>query len=118
MSEENKDMGSSFEIGSLEQRLRQAVDEIDNIKLSFTKNTEELSRIKTMLDVEALKEITSKIGSGSTPRGGESAYKESGISLIRSQNIYDEGMREKGLVFIDEEQAKKLNNVSVEKNDI
>lgn len=61
MSEENKDMGSSFEIGSLEQRLRQAVDEIDNIKLSFTKNTEELSRIKTMLDVEALKEITSTI---------------------------------------------------------
>ncbi len=65
-----------------------------------------------------LQEITSKIGSGSTPRGGESAYKESGISLIRSQNIYDDGMREKGLVFIDEVQAKKLDNVTVEEDDI
>ncbi len=65
-----------------------------------------------------LQEITSKIGSGSTPRGGESAYKQSGISLIRSQNIYDDGMRKKGLVYIDAAQAKKLDNVTVEKNDI
>jgi len=28
-----------------------------------------------------------KIGSGSTPRGGNEAYKQEGISLIRSQNI-------------------------------
>ncbi len=65
-----------------------------------------------------LGEITSKIGSGSTPRGGESSYKTKGITLIRSQNIYDDGMRKKGLVFIDDEQAKKLDNVTVEKNDI
>ena len=62
--------------------------------------------------------ITSKIGSGSTPRGGESSYKESGISLIRSQNIYDDGFHKKGLAFIDETQAKKLDIVAVEKNDI
>jgi restriction endonuclease S subunit len=66
----------------------------------------------------SLSEITSKIGSGSTPRGGESAYKQSGITLIRSQNIYDEGMKEKGLVFIDDQQAKKLDVVTVEKEDI
>ncbi len=65
-----------------------------------------------------LKSITSKIGSGATPRGGESSYKESGISLIRSQNIYDYGMLEDGLAFIDDEQAKKLKNVIVEKDDV
>ncbi|MFK5975407.1 MAG: restriction endonuclease subunit S [Sulfurovum sp.] len=69
-------------------------------------------------DMVKLGDITSKIGSGATPRGGEMAYKESGITLIRSQNIYDNAFHEKGLAFIDEEQAKKLDNVSVEKNDV
>ena len=32
-----------------------------------------------------LEEITSKIGSGATPRGGDESYKENGISLIRTE---------------------------------
>lgn len=65
-----------------------------------------------------LQEITSKIGSGSTPRGGESAYVEKGVTLIRSQNIYDNEFYTKGLAFIDDDQAKKLDGVTVEENDI
>jgi type I restriction enzyme M protein len=65
-----------------------------------------------------LKDLTSKIGSGSTPRGGESAYIEAGITLIRSQNVYDNEFYKEGLVFIDDDQAKKLNVVTVEENDI
>lgn len=68
--------------------------------------------------IERLKDITSKIGSGSTPRGGESSYKESGISLIRSMNVYDNKFKYDGLAYIDEEQAKLLSNVIVENNDI
>jgi len=65
-----------------------------------------------------LGDITSKIGSGATPRGGQASYKESGISLIRSMNVHDDGFREKKLAFIDDEQAGKLNNVTVEENDV
>ena len=65
-----------------------------------------------------LKYITSKIGSGSTPRGGQKAYKNEGISLIRSMNVHDNGFRSKGLVFIDDEQANKLDNVTIKENDI
>lgn len=36
-----------------------------------------------------LKDITTKIGSGATPRGGQGSYKAGGIPLIRSLNIYD-----------------------------
>ncbi len=75
---------------------------------------EEFSNRKTI----ALKEITSKIGSGSTPRGGQKSYKTEGISLIRSMNVHDTGFREKGLAFIDEEQAQKLNNVAIKENDV
>ncbi|MDB2321644.1 restriction endonuclease subunit S [Flavobacteriaceae bacterium] len=65
-----------------------------------------------------LKEVTTKIGSGATPRGGKSSYKETGISLIRSMNVYDIGFKKKNLAFIDDEQAAKLNNVTVEQEDV
>src|SRR3990167_742420 len=66
----------------------------------------------------ALGSLTTKIGSGATPTGGENAYKTSGISLIRSQNILDFQFSYNGLAYIDDAQAKKLANVSVEASDI
>jgi restriction endonuclease S subunit len=74
----------------------------------------ELNTDKTI----SLKNITKKIGSGSTPRGGQKAYKTEGVSLIRSMNIHDNGFKIKGLAFIDDEQAKKLDNVTIEENDV
>lgn len=65
-----------------------------------------------------LKEITTKIGSGATPRGGENDYKEVGISLVRSMNVYDQGFRDKKLAFLDDNQADKLSNVTLEKDDV
>ncbi|CDG02564.1 Fic family protein [Clostridium chauvoei] len=64
------------------------------------------------------KDITSKIGSGATPSGGNSSYKEEGISLIRSMNVHNNKFIYKDLAFIDDEQAKKLKNVIIEENDI
>jgi type I restriction enzyme S subunit len=65
-----------------------------------------------------LKEITSKLGSGATPTGGKTAYKKSGISLIRSMNIYDFSFKWKDLAFIDESQSTRLNNVTVLSKDV
>ena len=65
-----------------------------------------------------LKQITTKIGSGATPRGGKEAYKTSGITLIRSMNVYDFQFEYNGLAYIDEKQAAELSNVAVERNDI
>lgn len=65
-----------------------------------------------------LGQLTSKIGSGATPRGGSNSYKEEGISLIRSQNVLDMQFSTNGLAFIDEEQADGLRNVIIEQNDI
>lgn len=68
--------------------------------------------------VVRLKDISSKIGSGATPRGGKEAYKASGISLIRSLNVYDNQFEDKDLALIDDEQAAELDNVTVAKRDI
>lgn len=65
-----------------------------------------------------LSTLASKIGSGATPKGGQNAYKESGISLIRSLNVYDSEFKPEGLAFIDDGQAKKLSNVVVEEGDV
>jgi type I restriction enzyme S subunit len=65
-----------------------------------------------------LRDLTSKIGSGATPRGGSNAYIASGISLIRSQNVLDFKFSESGLAFIDDDQANELKNVIIAENDI
>lgn len=65
-----------------------------------------------------LVKVTSKIGSGSTPRGGKESYRDEGISLIRSLNIYDNKFKYKNLAHISDEQADKLKNVIVKENDV
>ena len=69
-------------------------------------------------EAKRLGDVTTKIGSGATPRGGNESYKDEGISLIRSMNVHDRNFKEKNLAFIDEEQAKDLSNVTLEENDI
>lgn len=69
-------------------------------------------------DKKTMSELTIKIGSGATPKGGKSSYVRDGISLIRSLNIHDNLFIDKNLAFINERQAKALSNVQVEENDV
>jgi len=65
-----------------------------------------------------LKNATSKIGSGATPKGGKESYQAEGITLIRSMNVHDGRFEHKDLAHITNEQAKQLENVVVEENDV
>ncbi len=66
-----------------------------------------------------LGDVCSKIGSGATPRGGSSVYLAEGeISLIRSQNVYNDGFHRDGLVYLTEPHADELANVEVAENDV
>jgi type I restriction enzyme, S subunit len=111
-------------------KLDQCFEAIDKARANAAKNLENAKELfqSKLNDIFSQKgegwvenklgEITTKIGSGATPRGGQSSYKESGISLIRSLNVYDDGFREKKLAFIDDAQAEKLNNVTIERDDV
>lgn len=68
--------------------------------------------------VEKIKTLCVKIGSGSTPAGGKESYFTSGISLIRSTNVFDLDFSFEDLAFISDKQAEKLRNVEVKENDI
>ena len=65
-----------------------------------------------------LGKLTSKIGSGATPRGGKDAYKADGTPLIRSMNVHDRYFKDRNLAFIDDNQARLLNNVIVQESDV
>lgn len=65
-----------------------------------------------------LGEITSKIGSGATPKGGRDSYLGGNIALIRSQNVLDFSFSKLGLAYINEVQAEKLSNVEVYEKDV
>ena len=68
--------------------------------------------------VAKFKDICIKIGSGATPKGGKESYCEEGISLIRSQNVLDYVFSNDGLAYINDSQAEKLQNVTVEDEDV
>jgi len=57
MTEENIEVKDVEHVSFLKERLHQVADEIDTIKNSFSKGAEELSRIRSMLDIENLEEI-------------------------------------------------------------
>lgn len=78
---------------------------------------EEFGRFKNT-EYQKLDDVTAKIGSGATPKGGQKSYKSEGISLIRSMNVHDFYFKEKNLAFIDESQADKLKVVTVEQGDV
>jgi len=80
--------------------------------------TEGLGWIPEGWELVDLKQITSKIGSGATPRGGSKVYVDEGISLIRSQNVFDSQFKWNGLARITTESADELSNVEVEFGDI
>lgn len=65
-----------------------------------------------------MKDICTKIGSGATPKGGNNAYIEEGTALIRSQNILDFSFSYNGLAYINDEQASKLNGVTIKEDDV
>ena len=66
-----------------------------------------------------LGDVCTKIGSGATPRGGKDVYLEEGpYTLIRSQNVYNDGFHRDGLASIGERHADELKNVEVFQDDV
>ena len=69
-------------------------------------------------EVMKLKHVTSKIGSGSTPRGGAEVYQDSGIMFLRSQNVYNDGLKLDDVAHIVDGVHQKMKGTQVKYNDI
>lgn len=119
MKEQERIVSLLDQTSLLQEKRRQAIEKINSLSQAIflemfgdpVKNEKGWTSLK-------LNNLTRKIGSGSTPKGGDASYKDSGISLIRSLNVHDKEFKFKDLAFIDDEQANKLKNVIVEPNDV
>jgi len=63
-------------------------------------------------------DITTKVGSGSTPKGGQEIYRNSGIVFIRSQNINNNKLDLSNITYIPESVNSKMKNSVVHANDL
>lgn len=106
-------------LSNIIEKKRQQLSELDNLTQSIFYDMfgDPVTNEKGW-EVYTLKSVTSKIGSGATPKGGNESYKDEGISLIRSLNVYNNSFKYKDLAHIDNEQAEALNNVAIECGDV
>lgn len=65
-----------------------------------------------------LSALLQKIGAGSTPLGGREVYVSSGVKFLRSQNVWDDGLRLDGVAFIRPETHAKMAGTVVAANDL
>ncbi|TRW21544.1 restriction endonuclease subunit S [Flavobacterium zepuense] len=77
-----------------------------------------LDQVPSAWKVLRVKDITNKIGSGVTPKGGSEVYVDSGIPLLRSQNVYDDGLRIDDVSYIEEEIHQKMKSSQLKPYDI
>lgn len=65
-----------------------------------------------------LEDLTVKLGAGSTPLGGKKVYQSAGIKFLRSQNVWNDGLRLGDVAFIDEKTHAEMRGTWVEPGDI
>ena len=124
-----------IELPSYNQQ-RSLVERLEKVKSSIDKRNEQLEKLDELVKchfvelfgdpilnekkwiTKPVKELTTKVGSGATPKGGDSSYKDSGISLIRSLNVHNNIFSTKELAHIDNEQANQLSNVTIQSGDV
>jgi type I restriction enzyme S subunit len=65
-----------------------------------------------------LNTLLQKIGAGSTPLGGREVYVSSGVKFLRSQNVWDDGLRLASVAYIKPETHAKMSGTVVVANDL
>lgn len=68
--------------------------------------------------VVKLKELSLLITNGNTPKGGEKVYVESGITFLRSQNVWRNCLRMDDVAYIDEETNFSMKGSILHHNDL
>lgn len=121
-------------IDSIISETQQSIDELKKYKQALITETvtkgldrsaemkdsgiEWIGRISKTFHLPKLANVTSKIGSGKTPSGGENVYVPEGILFLRSQNIYDEGLEISSPRYISEEIDEQMSGTRVMQRDV
>lgn len=69
-------------------------------------------------EIKKLKDISTKILSGNTPKGGSEVYVDSGIMFFRSQNVWKNKLVLDDIAYIDKDTHNKMLKSSLKNRDI
>ncbi len=99
--------------------ITQAITRGLNPSAKMKKNRPEwIGMVPEHWDVKKIKYLTSKIGSGKTPKGGSDVYTDEGVLFIRSQNVYNGYFDLSSVAFISHEIDSTMSNTRVYRNDV
>ncbi|RJP19437.1 MAG: restriction endonuclease subunit S [Candidatus Abyssobacteria bacterium SURF_5] len=85
---------------------------------SSNKLQEQPYKLSNQWEWVRLEQISIKLGSGSTPRGGKAVYEKKGIPFIRSQNVWNDGLKLDNVALIPEHIHERMRETTVEPCDI
>ena len=109
-------LDSAFaKIDAMKANAEQALNEA---KALFQASLKEMLEPKEGWKENTLLALTSKIGSGATPKGGRKVYIDEGCHLIRSMNVQYNEFKYEDLAHITDEAAEQLKGVEIQENDV
>lgn len=98
---------------------KQQIEELDElIKSQFVEMFGDPILNPMNWEVKKLRDISNKIMSGNTPKGGDRVYVLSGIEFYRSQNVWKNRIEKEDIAYIDEETHKNMIKSSLKHNDL
>jgi len=77
-----------------------------------------LGRVPEHWQIKQLKYLASHIGSGKTPSGGAEVYLDAGVLFLRSQNVYEDGLRLDDAAFISDQVDEEMKGSRVKPGDV
>lgn len=104
----------------MQDLLRKGMDACGNIRSEETHTFKDspFGRIPDEWDVRTIDELVTRVGSGITPKGGESVYQKDGVLFIRSQNVHFGNLVLDDVAYISEAIHKTMKSSEVFENDI
>ncbi len=111
-----EDEPASVLIEKIEERKKRLVKEkkIKQIKVLPIKDDDLPFKLPDGWEFVRMGDIAEKLGAGSTPLGGSSVYQESGIKFIRSQNVWNNGLKLENIAYISSEIHERMCGTCVE----
>ncbi len=109
-----------IKIGLIQELLTKGTDEKGNIRNEKTHKFKDspLGRIPNEWSCKTINDISERLRSGVTPKGGSNVYQEEGIMLIRSQNVYPYGFKLNDVAYISDEINNRMIGSQLNENDV
>lgn len=94
-------------VDSARRAAQERVAAVRSLPSAYLRSVFERPELKTAPRIR-LGDVATKIGSGVTPRGGQATYVDSGVPLIRSQNVHPLRFETEGLAHITPDQDREM----------